>query len=295
MEVSSPIPKKHARIEIIPLIDIMFFLLASFMMVSLSQTTMKGMKVDLPTGQVGRDADRRRITSASRWIGTGISIWTRRGSNIPMCPSKLSGLYRTNPDTKIFIRGDREALHGNVTRLLDQIRVDRIQQDRFRNQEPGFGGRAGARTNNEAYAVHYSIRPLPKWQVWTALGGAFAIHALAVGIAALKPRKSPVDDLRIFRRRSLSCRLKQQPAPPEPTPPPEEEPEPIEQPPEPTETPEFAEEKPTPPPKPRTDKPKPVAPIARPVTAGAPTGPAPTGKAAMVFKPTVVYPYEAGE
>ncbi len=41
MEVASPIPKKRARIEIIPLIDIMFFLLASFMMVSLSQTTMK--------------------------------------------------------------------------------------------------------------------------------------------------------------------------------------------------------------------------------------------------------------
>ena len=48
MKVSSPIPKKHARIEIIPLIDIMFFLLASFMMVSLSQTHMKGIRVNLP-------------------------------------------------------------------------------------------------------------------------------------------------------------------------------------------------------------------------------------------------------
>ena len=48
MKVASPIPKKHARIEIIPLIDIMFFLLASFMMVSLSQTHMKGIRVNLP-------------------------------------------------------------------------------------------------------------------------------------------------------------------------------------------------------------------------------------------------------
>ena len=53
MERPSPIPKKHARIEIIPLIDIMFFLLASFMMVSLSQVTMKGMKVNLPIGSSG--------------------------------------------------------------------------------------------------------------------------------------------------------------------------------------------------------------------------------------------------
>src|SRR5882762_7302552 len=48
MQVASPIPKKHARIEIIPLIDIMFFLLASFMMVSLSQTHMKGIRIQLP-------------------------------------------------------------------------------------------------------------------------------------------------------------------------------------------------------------------------------------------------------
>jgi biopolymer transport protein ExbD len=38
MRVTSPVPHKRVRIEIIPLIDIMFFLLASFTMVSLSQT-----------------------------------------------------------------------------------------------------------------------------------------------------------------------------------------------------------------------------------------------------------------
>jgi hypothetical protein len=42
MRLSSPVPHKRARIEIIPLIDIMFFLLASFMMVSLSQTPHEG-------------------------------------------------------------------------------------------------------------------------------------------------------------------------------------------------------------------------------------------------------------
>ena len=38
MNLSSPVRRKHSRIEIIPLIDIMFFLLASFMMVSLTWT-----------------------------------------------------------------------------------------------------------------------------------------------------------------------------------------------------------------------------------------------------------------
>jgi biopolymer transport protein TolR len=35
---------------------------------------------------------------------------------------RLRKIYVTNPDAKIFIRGDAEAIHGNVTRVLDQIR-----------------------------------------------------------------------------------------------------------------------------------------------------------------------------
>ena len=40
---------KRARIEIIPLIDIIFFLLATFIMVSLSMTKNQGVQVALPT------------------------------------------------------------------------------------------------------------------------------------------------------------------------------------------------------------------------------------------------------
>ena len=36
MKIGSPLPQKKTRIEIIPLIDIMFFLLAAFMMASLT-------------------------------------------------------------------------------------------------------------------------------------------------------------------------------------------------------------------------------------------------------------------
>jgi len=81
------------------------------------------------------------------------------------------------------------------------------------------------------------------------------------------------------------------PEPPMPTPPPEEEPPPP-PPPEaiPEQQPEFVEEKTTPPPK-RTPSTKPLAPIARPTSPG-PAGPI-TGKAAMIYKPRIEYPYEA--
>jgi len=133
MEVSSPIPKKHARIEIIPLIDIMFFLLASFMMVSLSQTTMKGMKVALPTGSSGQTQSKKDYYSFSV-DRDGYIYWDKQRINYEDVPGKLKPIYaewmankakpeyKDKQEPKIFIRGDREALHGNVTRLLDQVR-----------------------------------------------------------------------------------------------------------------------------------------------------------------------------
>src|SRR5512134_3138598 len=49
MKIGAPIPHKKARIEIIPLIDIMFFLLAAFMMASLAMIRLQTMEMNLPT------------------------------------------------------------------------------------------------------------------------------------------------------------------------------------------------------------------------------------------------------
>jgi len=49
MKLVSPLPHRRGRIEIIPLIDIMFFLLAAFMMVSLDMVRVKSLKINLPT------------------------------------------------------------------------------------------------------------------------------------------------------------------------------------------------------------------------------------------------------
>jgi biopolymer transport protein ExbD len=121
MNVASPIPHKKARIEIIPLIDIMFFLLASFMMVSLSQTTMKGMKVNLPTGSSGVTQSKKDYVSLSV-DRDGYTYFDKEKIPLEEVLPRLRKIYLTNPEAKIFIRGDMEAVHGNVTRVLDQIR-----------------------------------------------------------------------------------------------------------------------------------------------------------------------------
>jgi biopolymer transport protein ExbD len=53
MKLSTPYPPKKPRIELIPLIDVMFFLLASFIFVSSSVVQLEGIRVDVPQAGTG--------------------------------------------------------------------------------------------------------------------------------------------------------------------------------------------------------------------------------------------------
>jgi biopolymer transport protein ExbD len=121
MYVSSPIPKKKARIEIIPLIDIMFFLLASFMMVSLSQVHMKGIKVNLPTGSSGQTQSKRDYISVSV-DKDGHYFFDKNEMTDADLQTRLNQVHQSDPDAKVFLRGDRDTAHLNVTHLLDMLR-----------------------------------------------------------------------------------------------------------------------------------------------------------------------------
>ena len=61
MKIRSPIVRKRTRLEIIPLIDIMFFLLASFMMVSLQMQKVRTLKASLPTATQATSAKKPDI------------------------------------------------------------------------------------------------------------------------------------------------------------------------------------------------------------------------------------------
>jgi biopolymer transport protein ExbD len=121
MTFTSPIPHKKARIEIIPLIDIMFFLLASFMMVSLSQVHMKGMKVNLPAGSSGETQNKKDYVSLSVDLD-GYFYFDKTRMDIDQLIQTMQQVHQATPDAKVFVRGDKEAIHGNVIRLLNVIR-----------------------------------------------------------------------------------------------------------------------------------------------------------------------------
>ena len=65
MKIPAAYQRKRARIEIIPLIDIMFFLLATFVVVSLSMIRNEGITVRLPTAQSATQEERSASITVS--------------------------------------------------------------------------------------------------------------------------------------------------------------------------------------------------------------------------------------
>jgi biopolymer transport protein ExbD len=121
MRVTSPIPKKRARIEIIPLIDIMFFLLASFMMVSLSQTHMKGIKVNLPAAVAPPSQTQKDYVSIQVRAGNAVFFDGQFVPDDQVLP-RLFELHQANPNIKVSISGELMAMHGDVIAILDKVR-----------------------------------------------------------------------------------------------------------------------------------------------------------------------------
>src|SRR6266446_4061300 len=144
MQVASPIPHKKARIEIIPLIDIMFFLLASFMMVSLSQVHMKGIKVNLPSGQSGETQTKREYLSVSV-DKDGHYFFDKDEVKDEQLLNLLKMAHQSAPDAKVFLRGDRDSAHINVAHALEIIRASGYYKVSFEIRSESLKGVPGPR------------------------------------------------------------------------------------------------------------------------------------------------------
>ena len=135
MKIGSPLPEKKARIEIIPLIDIMFFLLASFMMASLTMIRMQSIKMDLPTAtQATRDFKPDIINVAVD--KTGDIYIEKKPVTVVELQNLLSNKFRLNTNVPVYISGDKEATHGSVIRVLDIVRREGIQKVSFAISAP---------------------------------------------------------------------------------------------------------------------------------------------------------------
>ena len=124
---STPVPIKKARIEIIPLIDIMFFLLASFMLVSLSMINMKGVDVNLPTAKAAEPNEKPDLLIVGVDALDDIYFGQDKVAKNDV-PAKFKQIYEQNKDQKIFIRTVPKATYETFLYVFDQCRKSGLEK-----------------------------------------------------------------------------------------------------------------------------------------------------------------------
>lgn len=125
MKLHAPRPGKKARIEIIPLIDVIFFLLATFVLVSLSMTRVPGIRVTLP----------QSITSSPHELGESVTVsidennllfWNKEPVGFNTFLNKLESYVATcridGKKPRILLNADRNAGYGQCITILDEVR-----------------------------------------------------------------------------------------------------------------------------------------------------------------------------
>ncbi|MGO9586213.1 MAG: ExbD/TolR family protein [Limisphaerales bacterium] len=130
MKIPSPIPRRKSRIVIIPLIDIMFFLLASFMMVSLQMSRTENIKVHLPAATQSRQDFRPDMVNIA--VDKSGAVWLeKKPISLPELSLVLSNRFHANPDLPIYISGDQDTLHGDMVKVYEIVRAAGIQKVAF--------------------------------------------------------------------------------------------------------------------------------------------------------------------
>ena len=114
-------PQRRPRIEIIPLIDVIFFLLASFLMVSLSMVKNQGIPVRLPVAVTGKPnlADSPATVTISR---QGSFYLNKQPVSLDGLRRQLQALQRGDPELKVILQADAGSDFGDVVKALDELR-----------------------------------------------------------------------------------------------------------------------------------------------------------------------------
>jgi biopolymer transport protein ExbD len=122
--------RKKARIEIIPLIDVIFFLLATFILFTLSLNKSNGLPVSLPNSETGEPRDPSGTATVTVTVD-GTLAWEKEPVTAEefLTRLKVFHLQHPEPDAHILLNGDADAQFGAaVVYVMDEARKAGIKR-----------------------------------------------------------------------------------------------------------------------------------------------------------------------
>lgn len=114
--------RRRARVEIIPLIDVMFLLVAFFMVISISMVLQEGIAVNLSTADTGEAMAREESSLTITVAADGNLFLQKEAIGQSQLQRALVKEAAQRPETSVTINADQDALHGDVVAILDLVR-----------------------------------------------------------------------------------------------------------------------------------------------------------------------------
>jgi biopolymer transport protein ExbD len=113
-------PVKRARIEIIPMIDVIFFLLVFFMVSSLAMTRLNSVSVALPKTSTSASAVKQKVVLTVK--KDGALFVNQSSATLDTLGTLLVYEMRENPQEVLVVNADAGAHYGVVVQAMDRAR-----------------------------------------------------------------------------------------------------------------------------------------------------------------------------
>jgi biopolymer transport protein ExbD len=113
-------PVKRVRIEIIPMIDVIFFLLVFFMVTSLAMTRINSVKVLLPKTSGKAENMKQNIILTVKKDGTLLVNKTQ--VTLDNLGTQLTYQMQANPQDVVIVNADEAAGYGLVVQAMDKAK-----------------------------------------------------------------------------------------------------------------------------------------------------------------------------
>lgn len=115
-------PRRAFRADLLPLIDVVFLLLAVMLLSMVRMVRSWTLPIDLPAAASGQALEAPTVLlvavdAEGRWFVGGEPIGR------DALEQRVASALATDPELAVLVQADREARHGDVATLLDDLRL----------------------------------------------------------------------------------------------------------------------------------------------------------------------------
>jgi biopolymer transport protein ExbD len=119
-------PRQRTHIEIIPMIDVMMFLMVFFVMISLNVIPLSGLKTQLPQAQAAQRLDLAKHLVITLGGEGEIEVEGKRYQPGGL-PAVLRQQMQAHPKLDVVLNGDKTARVEDLVRIMDIVRTAGVQ------------------------------------------------------------------------------------------------------------------------------------------------------------------------